>query len=390
MKILFHSWGEVTKNDMVDTLRELGHEVYLFEYQVKNYLTDAEFISRIEAIIDSQNITCIVGADYLPVLSKVSFRKKLPYIAWVYDSPCLAMYSEMIYNPYNFIFHFDRSEVKKMRAAGVKNIFHMPLAVNAKRVRQITDCEKFVFERDVTFLGTLYTDENNFLDQIEGLNTYEKAYLQALMDVQLKFFGTDMIEEIMPENFLQEILEKVEFQLEKELFLSKEQIMFHMIRKKMTVIERTAILKLLAEHFQTHLYTQSDTTALPQIIPHGYVDYETQMPKIFSQSRVNVNITLRSILSGISLRCLDIMCAGGFLISNYQPELAEYFEDGKEVVLYHSREELLDKIQYYLKHEEERIEIARNGQRKVCEQFDYVRSWEKIFNIVTENSEKTD
>lgn len=388
MKILFHSWGEVTKNDMVETLRELGHEVYLFEYQVKNYLSDAEFISKIESNIDSHEIACIVGADYLPVLSKVAFRKKLPYIAWVYDSPCLAMYSEMIYNPYNFIFHFDRLEVEKMRAEGVKNIFHMPLAVNAKRVGRIIGCEKPEFERDVTFLGTLYTDENNFLDQIDGLSEYEKAYLRALMDVQLKFFGADIIEEIMPQEFMQKLLEKVEFQLEKELFLSDEQIMFHMIRKKMTVIERTAILKVLSEHFQTHLYTQSGTVALPQIIPHGYIDYETQMPRAFFQSKVNVNITLRSIQSGISLRCLDIMCAGGFLVSNYQPELAEYFEDGKEVVLYHSRQELLEKIQYYLEHEEERMEIARNGQKKVCEQFDYTCTWKRIFRIVAENIEK--
>lgn len=388
MKILFHSWGEVTKNDMVETLRELGHEVYLFEYQVKNYLSDAEFISKIESNIDSHEIACIVGADYLPVLSKVAFRKKLPYIAWVYDSPCLAMYSEMIYNPYNFIFHFDRLEVEKMRAEGVKNIFHMPLAVNAKRVGRIIGCEKPEFERDVTFLGTLYTDENNFLDQIDGLSEYEKAYLRALMDVQLKFFGADIIEEIMPQEFMQKLLEKVEFQLEKELFLSDKQIMFHMIRKKMTVIERTAILKVLSEHFQTHLYTQSGTAALPQIIPHGYIDYETQMPRAFFQSKVNVNITLRSIQSGISLRCLDIMCAGGFLVSNYQPELAEYFEDGKEVVLYHSRQELLEKIQYYLEHEEERMEIARNGQKKVCEQFDYTCAWEKMFRIVAENIEK--
>mgnify|MGYP002508081159 CR=1 FL=1 len=45
------------------------------------------------------------------------------------------------------------------------------------------------------------------------------------------------------------------------------------------------------------------------------------------------------------------MGAGGFLLSNYQTELAEQFEDGKELALYASKEELLAKAQYYLSHE---------------------------------------
>lgn len=385
MRILFHSWNEVTRNDMVETLRRVGHEVYVLDYPVQNYLVDGALVARAEDEIKKQKIECIVGADYLPILSKISFRNQIPYLAWVYDAPCLAMYSDMIFSPYNYIFHFDRTEVERFRAAGVKQIYHMPLAVNVQKMQDMMEKNPHTFERDVAFLGTLYTGETNFLDQIQGLSEYQKAFLQAVMDVQLKFFGMDLLEEILPKDFMEGLLQKVSFQTEQELFLTEEQLMYQMIRKKMTVVERREILKLLSEHFDTHLYTQSDTSELPRIKPHSYINYDTQMPDMFYQSKVNINITLRSIQSGISLRCMDILGAGGFLLSNYQPELAEYFEDGKEVVMYHSRADLVEKVQYYLKHDAERMQIAANGQKKVFEQFSYEKAWEQMFQRINEN-----
>lgn len=369
---------------MVKTLQKAGHQVYVLNYPVKNYLVDGTLVAEAENYLKKYNIECIVGADYLPILSKISFRNQIPYLAWVYDAPCLAMYSDMIFSPYNYIFHFDRTEVEKFRAAGVKQIYHMPLAVNVQKMQDMMQKNlHHTFERDVAFLGTLYTGETNFLDQVQGLSEYQKAFLQAIMDVQLKFFGVDLLEEILPKDFMEGLLQKVSFQTEKELFLTDEQLMYQMIRKKMTVVERREILKLLSEHFDMHLYTQSDTSELPEIKSHGYIDYDMQMPGMFYRSKMNLNITLRSIQSGISLRCMDILGAGGFLLSNYQPELAEYFEDGKEVVMYHSRAELLEKVQYYLEHEEERVQIAANGQKKVFEQFSYERAWEKMFRIIS-------
>ena len=84
----------------------------------------------------------------------------------------------------------------------------------------------------------------------------------------------------------------------------------------------------------------------------------------------------------IPLRALDLRGAGGVLLSNYQPELAEQFEDGKELALYASLEELLDKTQYYLSHEEERREIAYQGFRKVQTLFSYETRVKQMLEIV--------
>lgn len=108
------------------------------------------------------------------------------------------------------------------------------------------------------------------------------------------------------------------------------------------------------------------------------------MPYVFRHSRINLNITLRSITSGIPLRAMDIMGAGGFLMSNYQPELAEYFVDGQELVLFDSAQDMQWKLDYYLKHEEERRQIAKCGYEKVKRNFSYDILLKKIVRLALE------
>ena len=95
------------------------------------------------------------------------------------------------------------------------------------------------------------------------------------------------------------------------------------------------------------------------------------MPKVFRLSKINVNPTLKCIQSGIPLRALDILASKGFLLSNYQIELGEYFTDGEDLVFYHSMEDALIKADYYMKNEELRYKIAKNGYEKVIRYFSY-------------------
>lgn len=57
---------------------------------------------------------------------------------------------------------------------------------------------------------------------------------------------------------------------------------------------------------------------IKNIYNKGILDYYNNMPVVFCNSKINLNISLRTIRNGIPLRAMDIMGAGGFLISNYQ------------------------------------------------------------------------
>ena len=138
------------------------------------------------------------------------------------------------------------------------------------------------------------------------------------------------------------------------------------INRRITAIERMDILDAIAQRHKIDLFTHYKGFTLPNLENHGKVDYDTEMPRVMKQSKINLNITLRSIQSGIPLRAFDIMGEGGFLLSNFQAEFLDYFVPGKDFVYYESKEDLLQKIDYYLAHEDERMEIAKNGHEKIA------------------------
>ena len=113
----------------------------------------------------------------------------------------------------------------------------------------------------------------------------------------------------------------------------------------------------------------------------GIAEYTSEMPQVFRHSKINLNFTLRSIVSGAPLRVLDIMACGGFLLSNYQEDMAEMFVPNEEVVLFESEEDMLDKIAYYLEHDKERKEIARAGRERIKRDYNFVETFRKILEI---------
>jgi spore maturation protein CgeB len=133
---------------------------------------------------------------------------------------------------------------------------------------------------------------------------------------------------------------------------------------KITSMERTRLLKALGERYPVDIYTNSDTSMLP-LSNHGAVKTHSEMPLVFATSDINLNMTAKSIRSGIPLRVFDVLGCGGFLLTNYQPEFADYFTIGEDFDIYTSEEDLLEKVEYYLSHEKERKEIAANGQNTV-------------------------
>ena len=75
------------------------------------------------------------------------------------------------------------------------------------------------------------------------------------------------------------------------------------------------------------------------------------------------------------------MGCGGFLLSSYHEELLENFDEGVHCATYRSVEECLDKIDYYLCHDDERKKIAANGLERVRENFSYEKGLARLFGV---------
>ena len=107
--------------------------------------------------------------------------------------------------------------------------------------------------------------------------------------------------------------------------------------------------------------------------------------RIYAHSKINLNLSIKGMEGATPQRVMDITGAGGFAITNYCEETLELFEEDKEIVTYKSPEELLEKVDYYLVHDEERKKIARAGYEKTLNCYTYDKKLTQLMKWVEGN-----
>lgn len=364
MKIFYYYWGENSKDDMLFALSKAGHDVVVSETIIRDYDDTASCEQAFGKAIRECSADILFSFNYFPFLSEFAKKHELPYISWVYDCPHLTLYSTTISNDCNHIFIFDRKMCETTMANGAKHVYHMPLAVNKERLQKLLSGVTG-YEYNVSFVGSTY--DNNLYDKIGYLPEYLRGYINSMMTSQQKLWGINLIPGLLTDDTIERLSEYVKLPEDPRYTYTDREIFSDIIIKKLASIER-----------------KDYTSAFPDIkvfSEKNPVSYLTEMPAVFKKSRINLNISLRSIESGIPLRCLDIMGSGGFLLTNYQPELDEYFVNGEEYVYYESKEDMLEKINYYLSQDAEREAIAERGQKKVYEKFNMTDISSRIIDI---------
>lgn len=79
---------------------------------------------------------------------------------------------------------------------------------------------------------------------------------------------------------------------------------------------------------------------------------------------LNINSWFLERRHGINQRVFDVPACGAFLLTDYVEEIEAFFEPGVEIETYSSIEELIDKIYFYLRHDDARERIARKAYEK--------------------------
>lgn len=379
MKILYYTMGEATKEDAIESMQKMGCAVDVFEYEMRDYNLDGGFSNALLDRLDGGGYDFIFAFYFIPLIAKLAFFKKIRYVSWNFDAWPFTFYSQMIQSPYNYIFTFDRWDCEELLHRGAPHAFHLPLAINPDRLRRLFRGRTVEKQADLVFIGNLYNGDDDFVNQIHTLPDYWKGYLDALAASQLALPGNGLIAEMASDALAKSLGEYFSIEDLPEYTWTQTEIVREMLCRKASSMERLRFLSSLSKRFSVRLYSGSDCHILKDADCAGYCDYLTEFPLACAGAKINLNFTPRNIASGMSLRVLDIMASGGFLLSNYQPELMEYFEEGKDFAAFYNLADLHEKAAWYLSHEKEREAIAANGQKKVLELFSYEGQLQKMF-----------
>ncbi len=127
---------------------------------------------------------------------------------------------------------------------------------------------------------------------------------------------------------------------------------------------------------------------LPRHVVGGILS-DAELVEMYSRSKINLGFSTcgethrtGERIVQIRLRDFEVPMSGGFYLVEHLEELKEFFELGREIETYRSREEMLDKIRFYLAHEEPRERIRRAGRARCLRDHTWQRRFADVFQRI--------
>lgn len=137
-----------------------------------------------------------------------------------------------------------------------------------------------------------------------------------------------------------------------------------------------------------HRWTRiSQDSPLRRHVAGEMVKWE-EYPRVLRRAKISLALLTRFDTGVLvaPLRIFEIAAAGGFLLAERgRGEIAEFFDEDKEMVCFDDVEEMRTKIEYFLRHDDERRAIAQAGQRRaVAEDYFYTNRMRRMVEVYRE------
>lgn len=369
------------------SLQEMGHDVGIYSVSAEDLDQREKQRERFVRFTADNGVEVLISNVFCACAAEYAKDRKIPYIVYSMDAPEYRAWRKEARYEHVYLFRFDSRECEELRKRGYRNVWYMPLVARNTDGFVITDQEIRKYQAEISFVGSLYT--GNAYDALSGElpSVITEHVMEWVEESAFRWDGEERIaaalEKEVSQNPCWEALYHRLCSSDPEIQVDQTYLLRQfLVNRKLTQVERSMVMELLADMYDFRLYTWDEEKVSPKIRRFGAVDADTEALKVFYASKINLNLTLRSIESGLPLRLFDIMSVGGFVLTDYRVDAPELFEEDKEIVMYRSPEELLDKAAYYLKHEKERVQIGYNAYRKVQAEYSYQTQLAKIWKIV--------
>ncbi len=118
--------------------------------------------------------------------------------------------------------------------------------------------------------------------------------------------------------------------------------------------------------------------------PNGPLTAE-DMVRMYSKSRINLGFG--SVIGLSNTYCLkgrdfEIPMSGGLYLTEYHPELEEFYNPVSEIVTYRDFDDLVEKIRFLLSNPEKADEIRRKGYERARREHSWEMRFQKIFYLL--------
>lgn len=345
-----------TNKYIVHALALMGHIVFPFYYgsSIDHFVEFEKFSEQkkknVELINTAKKLKDDVGLDLifcyahddflLPSCAKMLSDLRIPMVNYNVDMPIWWYRQIKTARYFDMMLCAQRHNMKNL-ARYSKKVFYFPMAALPFSSHATSvDMEK---THDVTFLGTA--------------TTYRKCLFSKLANTPISFSIFGQYWDPSHPGYTNSSLRK---RLSDLAFYAWPRI-------------RTEGAKIILKPITRWLHLNKKKNVdfyIPKEITKGSLKDEDVL-KLFQTSKINIGLTRYAIDDPdqighchIKLRDFEVPMSGGFYLVEKAPDYDQMFIDGKEIVTWQTFPELLEKIHYYLKHDDEREKIAAAGQKR--------------------------
>lgn len=368
MNILIPNWYPRYSEHIIQSFQERQYHVFLYEKKPRNFYYDPVSKKELLQIIREKEIDVLFTLQFFPILSNLCSKLDIPYICWCYNDPVNSLLlSESIFHSCNYIFHTDSQWVIRLQRLGMQQIAYLPWGCPGVHTKTAVSSPSDFFT-DIACMDTTQPDAALYYKKLmNAADERTRGFLDGIFHAQRTIYGFNFMENILSEAILQTMQECFPFSVHKENIGTLEELYaFRILYPIITRQELNGVLALLNKQtdLKTTLYTAAPHTALSNITQKSCPPAE-QTASCFQNSKINLLVTPREIQNGVPVQAMDIMGAGGFLLTNHQNDFPDLFEPGTDYVYYESEEDMLQKVTYYLAHDDERNAIAAHAHQKL-------------------------
>lgn len=335
--------------------RELGWEVATVPSVIAGGLTRDDIGKLFKALGEFKPDFILTsnyaGMDTAGMFARFFNDARIPYVSWFTDTPRMILYNRTMYvSEYAVAATWEKAYTPHLESYGFQHVHYMPLA---------TDPELFngppatTFDRDVAFVGSsMLVQLGEALEHHKDLSHVVETVEQAINEGR-----------VTRESYNQGVAPIIGEDLYASLNESQKRNVELLVNYEVTSQQRINLVKSLIPMGIEARGDASWSRILDNYESNlGYFD---DLAPFYRSTAVNLNSTSLQMRDAVNQRVFDCPAAGGFLITDDQPDLHELFDAEKEVVTYASLAELEEKITYYLKHPEARAAIVNRARERV-------------------------
>ncbi|MCL1925804.1 MAG: glycosyltransferase [Syntrophorhabdaceae bacterium] len=370
LTIALFDFGYFLTEEIARALAALGHSVVRVRGKkdekcgdILGRVTETIALKRPDFFLTVNHL----GFDEEGVLADFFESIGMPAAVWYVDNPNLLMriFPQNV-SPCCCVFTWDESYKESLRGIGFENVEYLPLAAD----EEIFHPMRLSIERrnrlgaDVGFVGDSRASwARELLQKVrQELHPAVKRVAQRLSVARnLAFHEAKEAEMRDSEHALFEALtEREKSDFEAAVFW------------RGTLLYRLSCLRTLEEFCPLVRGDAEWGKLLNDKFRFGpRINYYKELPAFYNLCRINLNTTSIQMDTAVNQRVFDVPACGAFLLTDRRPSLSPLFEEGKEVIVYDSPEEIPELVRFYLRNNTAREAVAAKGKARVLREHTY-------------------